>query len=347
MTDTLSHINNVIDALSSMGITIDKSESYTQQIYDKMTEMKTECDKTKCKAWVWSGKNGIIPHCCSNNSIDGNDFCKKHGAAYGECKFCGNNHEFHWQLLGRYDRSSWRDHEGCPELKRRCYGTKKVTTKKKNNKKSQDEQHTEVEKKVVQHTKEKTEVVQHTEAKTEVVQHTEEKQKDDVKLENISINLNNVDQNDKKEKKKQSKKSKKTNNIEEDETVQFSELESALQDFINPETKNDDLLEGDNNRLSEKNRIIEKGRKYLSDKNKKKQDLKQKTEEARKGKKEKKKENKVNTENHQVIDIDGTKIYVDTSDEIEEDKFTAYEYIREGYYGDRIGIYNSDTEIIE
>ena len=36
MTDTLSHINNVIDALSSMGITIDKSESYTQQIYDKM-----------------------------------------------------------------------------------------------------------------------------------------------------------------------------------------------------------------------------------------------------------------------------------------------------------------------
>ena len=48
------------------------------------------------------------------------------------------------------------------------------------------------------------------------------------------------------------------------------------------------LLEEDNNRLSENNRIIEKGRKNLSEKTKKKQDLKQKTEEARKGKKEKK-----------------------------------------------------------
>ena len=32
----------------------------TQTTYNKMTEMKSDCDNNKCKAWVWSGKNGII-----------------------------------------------------------------------------------------------------------------------------------------------------------------------------------------------------------------------------------------------------------------------------------------------
>ena len=71
MTDTISHIIGVIDALSSLSI-VDKSEQTTQTIYNKMTEMKSDCDNNKCKAWVWC-RNGIIPHCCNNNSIVGGE----------------------------------------------------------------------------------------------------------------------------------------------------------------------------------------------------------------------------------------------------------------------------------
>ena len=126
MTDTMSHITQVLESLSTMGHTIDEKVDISQKIYDNMTKKKENYEQSKCKSWVWSGKNGIIPHTCKFNCIDGSDFCKKHGAEYGDCKFCGGEHQYYWQLLGRCDRTSWRDFDGCPELKRRCYGTKKL-----------------------------------------------------------------------------------------------------------------------------------------------------------------------------------------------------------------------------
>ena len=43
----------------------------------------------------------------------------------------------------------------------------------------------------------------------------------------------------------------------------------------------------------------------------------------------------------------GDKMFVNTEEEIEDDKFKAYSYIDNTNYGDYIGVYNSDNETID
>tara|TARA_Y100000385_G_scaffold56547_1_gene54159 strand:+ start:3013 stop:4071 length:1059 start_codon:yes stop_codon:yes gene_type:complete len=352
MTDTMSHITQVLESLSTMGHTIDEKVDISQKIYDNMTKKKENYEQSKCKSWVWSGKNGIIPHTCKFNCIDGSDFCKKHGAEYGDCKFCGGEHQYYWQLLGRCDRTSWRDFDGCPELKRRCYGTKKLIVNKKEKKE-------EKKKEVV--TTEKTEEKKKESLTTEK---TEEKKKESLTTKKYKEKkINNVVMAEEKkeekkgekkevvmaEEKKEEKKEKKEEKKEKEKLIKKEEMEKSADDEVVSLTDISQIMDGNNEKikLSEKDmERIERGRKYLETKHDKKEKLKQQTEKAKAGQ-VKSERHKINDEDHQLMELDEIKVYVDTSDEQDDDKFTAYEFVEIGFYGKKVGIYNADTEVIE
>ena len=336
MCDTTSTIKSIIDSLKKNNF-IDGSydnERLFTSVYDDLTSPPETISETTCKCWVWSGKNGVIPHTCNNKCVKGEDFCKKHGSTYGKCKFCNGEHEFYWQILGRYDLGSWRNQECCPEMKRRAYGTKSYKTKettivaekkpkKEKQVKQQDKTQVVVEEELKQ--QDKTQVVVEKEVKqqdkTQVVVEEEVKQQDKTQVVDNPVVVE-----------KEVKQQDETQVVDNPVVV---EEEVKQQDVLQQESINIDITTVD-----------------VETKDKPKEKSKDKTKDKPKEKKTKTKEKKQETtklpinDSFQKMTINESTFYVNTDEEEQEDNYKAYKYIDDNHYGEFIGIYNSDTEII-
>ena len=385
---SVSHIRNSIEFLKTNGhlssdTDLDKLQS---EIYDDMTAPPKVLPEGICRAWIWGGKNGLVPKCCSNKSIKGSDFCKKHGSKMGACKICGGEHEFHWNVLGRYDRGSWRQYDGCMELKRRAYGTTKNITipkpKTKEAPKKSDIKKQEVLTSNLTIDIDVAENISNPIAKKPVVEDKApvsesnspasstatsppispvEQKKSPVVEDKAPVSESNSPASTPSSPPISPVEKKKSPVVEDKASVSESNSPASTPSSppISPVVKKPatpvvekpatPVVEKPATPVVEKPVTKTKSKKSSDDKKPTKTD-KQSKKDALKAKASTAKKSSVKykiTEDHQLMELDdGLKTHVNTEEEVEDDIYRAYKYVDDNHYGEYIGNYDSQNEKI-